>query len=50
MTDVRDGLRLDFVNIKDATQWFEVLQTSGKSQTAVMTLKAREKFWRKGRA
>ncbi len=39
MTDVRDELRMDLVNIKDATEWFEVLQTSGKSQTAIMTLK-----------
>ena len=30
---------MDLVNIKDATEWFEVLQTSDKSQTAVMTLK-----------
>ena len=27
-------------NIHDARQWFEVLQTSERSQTAVMTLKA----------
>ena len=25
-------------NIKDATEWFEVLQTSKRSQTAMMTL------------
>jgi mannose-6-phosphate isomerase-like protein (cupin superfamily) len=36
---VRDELRMDLVNIKDAMEWFEVLQTSDKSQTAVMTLK-----------
>jgi mannose-6-phosphate isomerase-like protein (cupin superfamily) len=31
---------MDLSNIKEATQWFEVLQTSKRSQTAVMTLAA----------
>jgi mannose-6-phosphate isomerase-like protein (cupin superfamily) len=29
---------MDRVNIKDASAWFEVLQTSKRSQTAMMTL------------
>jgi mannose-6-phosphate isomerase-like protein (cupin superfamily) len=29
---------MNVANIKDAKEWFEVLQTSDKSQTAVMTL------------
>jgi mannose-6-phosphate isomerase-like protein (cupin superfamily) len=29
---------MDLANIKDAKEWFEVLQTSDRSQTAVMTL------------
>jgi mannose-6-phosphate isomerase-like protein (cupin superfamily) len=29
---------MDLANIKDATAWFEVLQTSKRSQTAMMTL------------
>ena len=29
---------MDLANIKDATEWFEVLQTSKRSQTAMMTL------------
>ena len=29
---------MELANIKDATNWFEVLQTSKRSQTAVMTL------------
>jgi hypothetical protein len=28
-------------NISDVTQWFEILQTSTRSQTAMMTLTAR---------
>jgi len=30
---------MDVKNIRDATDWFEVLQTSGRTQTAMMTLK-----------
>jgi mannose-6-phosphate isomerase-like protein (cupin superfamily) len=30
---------MDLANIKEAREWFEVLQTSERSQTAVMTLK-----------
>ena len=29
---------MDLANIKDAMEWFEVLQTSKRSQTAMMTL------------
>jgi mannose-6-phosphate isomerase-like protein (cupin superfamily) len=29
---------MDLANIKDAEEWFEVLQTSRRSQTAMMTL------------
>src|ERR1041385_8504863 len=29
---------MDLANIKDATEWFEVLQTSKRAQTAMMTL------------
>jgi mannose-6-phosphate isomerase-like protein (cupin superfamily) len=29
---------MDLANIKAATEWFEVLQTSRRSQTAMMTL------------
>jgi mannose-6-phosphate isomerase-like protein (cupin superfamily) len=29
---------MELANIKDAKEWFEVLQTSDKSQTAMMTL------------
>jgi mannose-6-phosphate isomerase-like protein (cupin superfamily) len=36
----RDELRMDVANIKDAKEWFEVLQTSDKSQTAIMTLES----------
>jgi mannose-6-phosphate isomerase-like protein (cupin superfamily) len=29
---------MDLANIKDASEWFEVLQTSKRTQTAMMTL------------
>jgi mannose-6-phosphate isomerase-like protein (cupin superfamily) len=29
---------MDLANTRDATEWFEVLQTSKRSQTAMMTL------------
>ena len=29
---------MDLANIKDAKEWFEVLQTSKRTQTAMMTL------------
>ena len=29
---------MDLANIKDAAEWFEVLQTSRRTQTAMMTL------------
>ena len=31
---------MELANINDATDWFEVLQTSDKSQTAIMTLES----------
>jgi len=34
---------MDLANIKDATEWFEVLQTSKRAQTAMMTLAPGEK-------
>ena len=34
---------MDLANIKDATEWFEVLQTSKRTQTAMMTLAPGEK-------
>jgi mannose-6-phosphate isomerase-like protein (cupin superfamily) len=40
VTNARDELRMDLANIKDAKEWFEVLQTSDRSQTAVMTLES----------
>ena len=30
---------MDVKNVRDATDWFEVLQTSKRTQTAMMTLK-----------
>jgi mannose-6-phosphate isomerase-like protein (cupin superfamily) len=30
---------MDIKNIRDATEWFQVLQTSKRTQTAIMTLK-----------
>lgn len=32
-------MMMDVKNIRDATDWFEVLQTSERTQTAMMTLK-----------
>ena len=37
ITDGRNS-EMDLANIKDATDWFEVLQTSKRTQTAIMTL------------
>jgi mannose-6-phosphate isomerase-like protein (cupin superfamily) len=34
---------MDLANIKDATEWFQVLQTSRRTQTAMMTLGPGEK-------
>ncbi len=31
---------MELANINDATEWFEVLQTSDKSQTAIMTFES----------
>jgi mannose-6-phosphate isomerase-like protein (cupin superfamily) len=33
-----DSAKMDLANIKDATDWFQVLQTSRRTQTAMMTL------------
>jgi mannose-6-phosphate isomerase-like protein (cupin superfamily) len=41
---------MDLPNIKDATEWFEVLQTSKRTQTAMMTLAPGEKSGRKAEA
>jgi mannose-6-phosphate isomerase-like protein (cupin superfamily) len=41
---------MDLANIKDATEWFEVLQTSKRTQTAMMTLAPGEKSGRKAEA
>jgi len=34
----RGSSKMDLANIKDATEWFEVLQTSKRTQTAMMAL------------
>jgi mannose-6-phosphate isomerase-like protein (cupin superfamily) len=41
---------MDLANIKDATEWFEVLQTSKRSQTAMMTLAPGDATGRKAEA
>lgn len=41
---------MDLANIGDATEWFEVLQTSKRSQTAMMTLAPGQKTGRKAEA
>jgi mannose-6-phosphate isomerase-like protein (cupin superfamily) len=41
---------MDLANIKDAAKWFEVLQTSKRTQTAMMTLAPGEKSGRKAEA
>jgi mannose-6-phosphate isomerase-like protein (cupin superfamily) len=41
---------MDLANIKDATEWFEVLQTSRRTQTAVMTLAPGDETGRKAEA
>ena len=41
---------MDLANIKDAAEWFEVLQTSKRTQTAMMTLSPGEKTGRKAEA
>jgi len=38
---------MDLANIKDAKEWFEVLQTSKRTQTAMMILAPGEKTGRK---
>ena len=39
--------RMDSANVNDATEWFEVLQTSKRTQTAMMTLAPGDKTGRK---
>ncbi len=41
---------MDLANIKDVTEWFEVLQTSKRTQTAMMTLAPGDKTGRKPEA
>jgi mannose-6-phosphate isomerase-like protein (cupin superfamily) len=41
---------MDLANIKDATAWFEVLQTSKRTQTAMMTLAPRKDTGKKAEA
>jgi mannose-6-phosphate isomerase-like protein (cupin superfamily) len=41
---------MDLANIKDATDWFEVLQTSKRTQTAMMTLAPGDETGRKAEA
>jgi mannose-6-phosphate isomerase-like protein (cupin superfamily) len=41
---------MDLANIKDATEWFEVLQTSKRTQTAMMTLASGDETGRKAEA
>jgi len=41
---------MDLANTKDATEWFEVLQTSKRSQTAMMTLAPGDATGRKAEA
>lgn len=41
---------MDVANIKDAREWFEVMQTSQRAQTAIMTLAPGEATGRKAEA
>lgn len=41
---------MDLANIRDATDWFEVLQTSKRTQTAMMILSPGDKTGRKAEA
>ena len=41
---------MDLSNIKEAREWFEVLQTSKRSQTAMMTLRPGKATGRKAEA
>jgi mannose-6-phosphate isomerase-like protein (cupin superfamily) len=41
---------MDLANIKDAKEWFEVLQTSKRTQTATMVLAPGERTGRKAEA
>lgn len=41
---------MDLANTKEATEWFEVLQTSERTQTAMMTLAPGDQTGRKAEA
>jgi mannose-6-phosphate isomerase-like protein (cupin superfamily) len=41
---------MDLANIKDASEWFEVLQTSKRTQTAMMTLAPGDQTGKKAEA
>ena len=41
---------MDVANVKDGTEWFEVLQTSKRAQTAMMTLAPGDATGRKAEA
>ncbi|MFZ1218600.1 MAG: cupin domain-containing protein [Chthoniobacterales bacterium] len=41
---------MDLANIQEATEWFEVLQTSKRTQTAMMTLAPGKRTGRKAEA
>ena len=45
-----EGLNMDLANIENATEWFNVLQTSKRIQTAMMTLAPGEKSGRTAEA
>ena len=42
--------KMDLANIKEATEWFEILQTSKRTQTAMMTLAPGDATGRKAEA
>jgi mannose-6-phosphate isomerase-like protein (cupin superfamily) len=46
----RGLFEMDLANIKDATEWFEVLQTSKRTQTAMMTLAPGDETGKKAEA
>jgi mannose-6-phosphate isomerase-like protein (cupin superfamily) len=49
-TNHRGQFEMDLANIKDATEWFEVLQTSKRTQTATMTLAPGDETGKKAEA
>src|SRR5437660_8202422 len=44
------NIEMDLANIKGASEWFEVLQTSKRAQTAMMTLGPGDDTGRKAKA